>query len=63
MLIVQKWEGAAIAHVAYLNKVKFLIIRAISDKADNSADMDYREFEQLAIKSCTNLSLALIEAL
>ncbi len=33
-------EGAAIAHVAYLNKVSCVIIRAISDKADNSATMD-----------------------
>ena len=34
-------EGAAIAHAAYLNKVSCVIIRAISDKADNSAEMDY----------------------
>ena len=34
-------EGAAIAQAAYLNKVPFLIIRAISDKADDSASMVY----------------------
>ena len=34
-------EGAAMAHTAYLNNVPFLIIRAISDKADNSGHMDY----------------------
>ena len=28
-------EGAAIAHAAYLNKISCVIIRAISDKADN----------------------------
>ena len=28
-------EGAAIAHAAYLNQVPFLIVRAISDKADD----------------------------
>ena len=38
-------EGAGIAHAAYLNKVSYVIIRAISDKADNSATMDYPEFE------------------
>ena len=32
-------EGAGIAHAAYLNKVSYVIIRAISDKADNSATM------------------------
>lgn len=42
-------EGAAIAHAAYLNKVPYVIIRAISDKADNSAHMDYPEFEKMAI--------------
>lgn len=42
-------EGAAIAQAAYLNQVPFLIIRAISDKADNSAQMDYAEFERKAI--------------
>lgn len=42
-------EGAAIAQVAYLNKVSYVIIRAISDKADNSASMDYPAFEKLAI--------------
>lgn len=42
-------EGAAIAQAAYLNHVPFLIIRAISDKADQSANMDYLEFEKQAI--------------
>ncbi len=42
-------EGAAIAQVAYLNKVSCVIIRAISDKADNSATMDYPTFEKQAI--------------
>ena len=38
-------EGAGIAQAAYLNKVSYVIIRAISDKADNSATMDYPTFE------------------
>ncbi|MEF9990927.1 MAG: 5'-methylthioadenosine/adenosylhomocysteine nucleosidase [Romboutsia sp.] len=37
-------EGAAIAHVCSLNKVPFVIIRAMSDKADGSADVAYEEF-------------------
>jgi len=32
-------EGAAIAQAAYLNNVPFLVIRAISDKADGSAEI------------------------
>lgn len=42
-------EGAGIAHAAYLNHISYVIIRAISDKADNSATMDYPEFEKQAI--------------
>lgn len=48
-------EGAAIAHVAYLNKVPCVIIRAISDKADNSATMDYPTFEKKAIEHSVRL--------
>ena len=39
-----------------------LIIRAISDKADDSASMNYSEFEQLAILHSVRLTRALIEA-
>ena len=48
-------EGAAIAHTAYLNGIPFLIVRAISDKADNSAHMDYAEFEAKAIQHTVSL--------
>ena len=34
-------EGAAVAQVSYLNNVKFLIIRAVSDSADESAGEDF----------------------
>ena len=48
-------EGAAIAQAAYLNKVPFVIVRAISDKADDSASMDYPEFEKKAIEHSVKL--------
>lgn len=53
-------EGAAIAHAAYLNEVPFLIIRAISDKADDSASMDYPEFEAMAIDNSVKLMSTMI---
>lgn len=56
-------EGAAIAHAAYLNKIPFLIIRAISDKADDSACVDYPTFEAKAIKHSVKLLLALCREL
>ena len=54
-------EGAAIAQTAYLNRIPFLIIRAISDKADDSAEMDYEVFEAKAIEHSVKLVLALVE--
>lgn len=45
-------EGAAIAHAAWRNKVPFVVIRAISDKADDSAELDYPTFEAAAAKKC-----------
>ncbi|MBS6396405.1 MAG: 5'-methylthioadenosine/adenosylhomocysteine nucleosidase [Clostridiales bacterium] len=50
-------EGAAIAQAAYLNHIPFVIIRAISDKADDSATVDYPTFERQAIAH----SVALVE--
>ena len=50
-------EGAAISHGAWLNHVPFVIIRAISDKADDSAHMDYPAFEAMAIKNSVTLIL------
>ena len=50
-------EGAAIAQAAYLNSTPFVIIRAISDKADDSATVDYPTFERQAIAH----SVALVE--
>ncbi|MBO7532163.1 MAG: 5'-methylthioadenosine/adenosylhomocysteine nucleosidase [Lachnospiraceae bacterium] len=48
-------EGASIAHGAYLNKIPFVIIRAISDKADGSAEEDYPTFEKAAAAHCAKL--------
>lgn len=53
-------EGAAIAQAAYLNGIPFLIIRAISDKADDSATMDYGEFERRAIDNSVALMCDMI---
>ena len=53
-------EGAAIAQVCYFNKIPFLIVRAISDKADDSASMDYPEFEAKAICHSVNLMTEMI---
>lgn len=56
-------EGAAVAHAAYLNQIPCVIIRAISDKADNSAVMDYPEFERRAIAQNVRLMEELLASL
>lgn len=50
-------EGASVGQAAYMNGVPFAVIRAISDKADGSASMDYGEFERVA----ANHEVAIIE--
>ena len=55
-------EGAAIAHGATLNGIPFVIIRAISDKADGSAEMDYPTFERAAALHSARLVEAMAAA-
>ena len=56
-------EGASIAHVAYRNKIPFVILRAISDKADDSAEMDYPTFEALAARRCAEVTVNMAKQL
>lgn len=56
-------EGAAIAQSAWLNHIPFVILRAISDKADGSAQMDYGEFEAKAAKHSFQLVDAMLMCL
>lgn len=56
-------EGAAIAQAAYLNGIPFLVVRAISDKADGSATMDYSVFEAAAVEHSVKLTQRMIRDL
>ena len=56
-------EGASIAHAATLNEVPFVIIRAISDKADDSAEMDYPTFEHQAAEHCAKITENFVQRL
>ncbi len=56
-------EGAAIAQTAYRNGLPFVILRAISDKADDSAQMDYPTFERIAAHRCAEVARTLARAL
>ena len=56
-------EGAAIAQTAYRNGVPFVILRAISDKADDSAQIDYPTFERIAAHRCAEVTRLLAKRL
>lgn len=54
-------EGAAMAQTAYLNNIPFIILRAISDKADQEATVSYEEFEKAAIEHIVRLVLGILD--
>ncbi len=56
-------EGTAIAQTAYRNNLPFVILRAISDKADDSAEMDYPTFERIAAHRCAEVTRKLAQQL
>lgn len=53
-------EGVSIGQTAYLNNVPFLILRAISDKADGSAKVTYEDFKEEAIVNLSNMLLDML---
>ena len=57
--ICVEMEGAAIAHAAYRNRLPVVILRAISDKADDAATVDYQAFEDMAARNSARLTEAL----
>ncbi|MDI9590782.1 MAG: 5'-methylthioadenosine/adenosylhomocysteine nucleosidase [Acidobacteriota bacterium] len=56
-------EGAAIAHVCHRNDVPFVIVRAISDKADGTSVVEYRVFEREAAHHCAAIVRRAVELL
>lgn len=56
-------EGAAIGHVAHINNVPFIIIRSISDKANEEATINFEEFAINAAKQSSQIVVAMLEEL
>lgn len=54
-------EGGAIAQICYLNDTPFVIIRAISDKADGSSSEDYEVFKKQAAERSAKAVMYLLE--
>lgn len=59
--IACEMEGAAIGHVCYVNKVPFTVLRAISDKADGVAEIDYPTFCKMAADNYVRVISAFAE--
>ncbi len=53
-------EGAAIAHACFLNDVPFVILRCISDNADDSYESTYSFNEKIAAEECAAVTLKMI---
>ena len=53
-------EGASVAHTAFVNDTKFIVIRAISDSADEGSSMDYMTFMPIAAKNSAALTVELV---
>ena len=54
-------ESASIAHTATLNGANFIIIRSVSDKASSSANVDFKENIQVAVKSAIKITEELVK--
>lgn len=61
--LCSEMEGAAVAQVAWLNNVPYIILRAMSDKADGSGAEDYATFETQAASRMAKLLLAALPTL
>lgn len=56
-------EGAAIGHVAAINDIPFIVIRSISDNADNNASISYDEFKYTAASNSAMYVLNMLKLL
>lgn len=59
--VAAEMEGASIGHVCYMNGVPFGVLRAISDSADDEADMSFNEFCEMAAKNSLKVILSFLE--
>ncbi|WP_144507085.1 5'-methylthioadenosine/adenosylhomocysteine nucleosidase [Bacillus mycoides] len=54
-------EGAAIGHVAYINDIPFLVLRCISDSADDSAQVSYDDFAKTAANYSSKIIVEMLK--
>jgi adenosylhomocysteine nucleosidase len=56
-------EGAAVAQICWQQSVPFLVIRSISDKANETAPADFQTFKKIASDNSATLVKAIIKKL
>ena len=56
-------EGAAIAQTCFLNGIPFVVIRSISDKADEDATISFEQFVEQAAQNSSNLVERMIHSI
>ncbi len=56
-------EGAAVAQICYQYNTPFILIRSISDSADENADLDIEKFLNVASENANRVVIQLIESL
>ncbi len=56
-------EGCAVAHTAYLNNVPFVVIRSISDTADDTASLDFDKFQNIAAECLVDIIVNLVKCI
>ena len=61
--IRDEMEGCAIAQTCYLNKVPFVIVRCMSDMADDTVEQTYSFNEDICAEACACLVKKIIEVL
>jgi adenosylhomocysteine nucleosidase len=54
-------EGAAIGQVAFLNRIPYLVIRSMSDKADDNMTDDYQTNLEASIKNGVEMVLGIVK--
>jgi adenosylhomocysteine nucleosidase len=55
-------EGASIAQVCYINNIPFVIIRSMSDKADDTGHVDYKTFSDNSAKNSAKIVVNFIKS-
>jgi len=56
-------EGSAIGHVCHLNKIPFVVMRTLSDCANDDASEVFEEFEYLAADKSQRIMLSWVKSL